>query len=305
MNLRYLSSILILIGTTASSWAATIIAPEDGGASAQAYRDAALPFTSVGEVKGSGLSGSGVYIGGGWVLTAGHIAMSKGVGSGFVINGQTYNVTSSIVHENFNLPNSLFDIGLVRLESVPTGIDAAIMYDFGSPDSILGSEATWVGYGQTGTGLSGAGSPFERRAFTNVIDVLGSHPQYEGLPPTSFIADFDRPGDSSKNNPASSTIPTELEGNLAPGDSGGGVFLKVNGVNYLVGINSYRGRLDAMTSSTNSRYGSLSGASHLDFFYDWIEGHTDITPVPEPSAAALVALGAMTALSRRRRFRDA
>ncbi|QJE99226.1 trypsin-like serine protease [Luteolibacter luteus] len=303
MHRRYLSPISIAImAVSATASASTIIAPADDPAvTAQMYRDAAQPYTSVGEVKGSGFGGSGVSIGGQWVLTAGHVALSKQNGGTFVLGGQTYTVQSAIVHPNFTLSGPNFDVGLLFLSTAVNGVPPAQMYDFGSPESILGQQATWVGYGLAGTGATGQQGPFEFRAFTNVIDVLGDHPLYEGLPSTSFIADFDRPGDPTKNNPASDPTPTLLEGNVTPGDSGGGVFVTVAGVNYLVGINSYSGTLDAMSGSTNGRYGALSGASHLSLFYPWIFEQTGIAAVPEPTAALLVAFGGMAMLSRRRR----
>ena len=102
------------------------------------------------------------------------------------------------------------------------------MIQLGGPNSILGREATWVGTGLTGTGLTGAQAPLEFRAFTNVIDVIGT--EY-GLTETSFVADFDRPDGSTNADPLlSSPTATRLEGNVATGDSGGGVFVTVGGV---------------------------------------------------------------------------
>lgn len=282
-----------------------VAAADDPGVTAQMHRDAALPYTSVGRVQGSGFNGSGVLIGGQWVLTAGHVALSKQTGGSFTVGGTTYTVQSSIVHPNFSLSGPTFDVGLLFLSTAVNGVAPSQMYDFGDSSSILGREAVWVGHGFTGDGLTGSQPSLEFRAFTNVIDVLGDHPLYEGLPATSFIADFDRPGDPTKNNPASDPTPTALEGNVANGDSGGGVFTKVGGVDYLVGVNSYSGWLDSMPGSSSSRYGALSGASHLDLFYPWIFEQTGIAPVPEPGAAVLAAWGAIAVLSRRRRRSDA
>lgn len=281
--------------------ASTIIAPADNPAiTDQMYRDAALPYTSVGEVKGTGLSGSGVLIGDRWILTAGHIAQGKAGGT-FQIGGQSFSVTSALVHPNYNASGPLFDIGLLYLSSAVTGIDPAVMRDFGDASSILGREATWAGYGLGGTGASGFQAPFAFRAFTNVIDVLGDHPDYEGLPATSFIADFDRPGDPTKNAPASDATPTALEGNVTPGDSGGGIFVKDGGADYLVGVNSYSGYLDSMPGGSLSRYGALSGGTNLELFHPWIFAQTGIAAVPEPGTAMLAAIAALAPLLRRRR----
>ncbi len=287
---------------SAAATAATIIDPADNSSiSDQQYRDEAALFPMMGRVAGPGLytNGSGVYIGNGWVLTAGHIAASK-TGGSFTAWGQTYTIQSSLVHPDFSLSGPYADIGLLYIGD-PAGAGAgATMFEFADPASLLGREATWVGYGFGGTGLTGqqvsAGFPLAFRAFTNVIDAFG--PDWEGLPATSFVADFDRP-DGSTNAPGSDPAATRLEGNVAAGDSGGGVFILIGGKYYLVGVNSYAGTLDSMPGATNGRYGAVSGATRLDLYYDWIFEQTGISPVPEPSTMLLAACGLF--LWRRRR----
>jgi hypothetical protein len=174
-------------------------------------------------------------------------------------------------------------------------VNAAAMIQLGGPNSILGREATWVGTGLTGTGLTGAQAPLEFRAFTNVIDVMG--PEY-GLTATSFVADFDRPDGSTNADPLlSSPTATRLEGNVASGDSGGGVFITVGGMRYLVGINSYTGRFGPGSPSS---YGSISGATNLDLFHTWIFDQTGISAVPEPGCLWIFCLGSLLGLRRRR-----
>ncbi len=258
----------------------------------QLYRDEALLYPSVGKVTGSGLSGSGVLLSDRWVLTAGHIARGK-TGNTFSIGGTNYTIESTILHPDYRFPQNPFDLGLVRLSTPVSGVAAATMLQLDSPNSVLGREATWVGHGLSGTGLTGQSGGLDFRAFTNIIDVVGTA---YGLTETSFVSDFDNP-DGTINAPSSAAGPTRLEGNVTSGDSGGGVFITVDGVPYLIGINSYTGRFGPGAASS---YGSISGATNLNLFYSWIFEQTGISAVPEPGVLWLFCLGSLICLRRRR-----
>lgn len=279
---------LLVLGNAACSSGATIL----DGVDPQAYRDKALLYEAVGQVTGAVFGGSGVLISDRWVLTAGHVAMGK-TGGTFTIGGAGYAVQASVTHPGYAFPNNFSDLGLLHLASPVTGVAPAPLLGLTSSGQLLGLEAAWVGFGIGGTGTTGAQGALDHRAFTNVIDVFG--PSY-GLTSTAFIADFDNP-DGSTNAPESSPTATRLEGNVASGDSGGGVFVNVGDTRYLVGVISFTG---GFSPGMNSRYGSISGASDLQQFHAWIYDQTGIASVPEPSAALLGAIGALGLLHRRR-----
>jgi hypothetical protein len=281
------SAVLLSLGITAG--ASTVLHTVDP----DAYREEAKFYPSVGAVSGQVYNGSGVLISDRWVLTAGHVADFK-IGGTYTIGGASYSISNVFTapgHATFGLEN---DVGLLYLSTAVTGVQPVEMWRFGSSADLLGREATWVGHGFGGDGLTGQMGGPEKRAFTNVID--GVVPAF-GLPGPSFYADFDNPGGTTNALVSGSADPTRLEGNVTSGDSGGGVFVTVNGRSYLVGINSYA---SGFSQGLNSKYGAISGAADLQYFHSWIFGQTGIFPVPEPGTLWFCALAGLMGLVRRR-----
>ncbi len=295
------SLLLASLATAPFLRAATILDPIDAPAVTDAqYRALGATHPEVGQVFGSGLNGSGTYIGGRWVLTAGHVAFFKGSGTGtFALGGQSYPILRALTFPGYVFGGDLHDVGLVELSSAVLGVTPASMVALTDDAVLLGHSTTWVGYGQGGTGRTGAvGPPGTLRGFTNNIDGFGPT---LGLVISSMFSDFDRPDGSSNSIADSDPAPTPLEGNVTPGDSGGGVYLEGVG---LVGVISYRAHLTTDPTS-NSDYGELSGASRLNLYTDWITLQTGLAAIPEPSVLSLLAAGGLLAPRRRPRRRSA
>jgi len=164
-----------------------------------------------------------------------------GDGAAFTVNGIEYQATNYWQHPLWNAtdPNDAtkvvaIDIGILKLSEPVSGVLPATLYEpsFGSP---LGLDATMVGFGYTGTGLSGEvlGTAGTKRAGQNRIDTTGS---YWGWSSDLLLVDFDSPdGQSSTFGPSS---PLDLEMGPAHGDSGCGLFVELAGQTYLSGVQS-------------------------------------------------------------------
>lgn len=242
-------------------------------------------YDSVGLVRwtesGASYQGSGTYLGDGWVLTAAHVADGTDyLGGGninweFTVAGQTYTADEFVVHPDWASSEGDLtagvDIALVQLTSDPIGVTPAVVYDEFDEDQYT---ATLVGYGSTGTGVSGyaANSSGEKRAGENTIDAFGGDRQVRGYSDTIAFTDFDEPG-SRSNNQLGSGTPLDLEYMTAPGDSGGGLFIDVDGVAYLAGVTSFGLAFDG---HVDSDYGDLGGYVRTSMFIDWIESVTGI-----------------------------
>jgi hypothetical protein len=141
------------------------------------------------------------------------------------------------------------------LNSSVTDIQPANLY---KQTEEIGNAANIIGFGQTGDGLTGAtpGSGGKKLAGTNDIDATGAN-FASNLSERLLVSDFDSPlGD---NNLLGEPVASNLEYAIAPGDSGGGVFIG----SALVGVSSF--------TSNNSQYGASLGATRVSSYLDWVD----------------------------------
>ncbi len=263
------------------------------------YVNLGATFANVGQVAFSDAEGdwlgSGTLIAPQWVLTAGHV-VERATAWNFTIGGNTYTAAPDSLVPHPQWDGDLFggyDIGLARLDAPVTGVIPAVRYT-GSAE--LGQVGTAAGFGKTGTGQTGA-TTYDgiKRAGQNVIDDFHEPGQ------RILLSDFDSGEWLDNTLWSGSAVPRDLEYLIAPGDSGGGLFVPdPGGAGWLLaGVHSF---VMAGDLTPDSDYGDISGHTRVSVFNDWIDAVTEAT-IPEPFSASMVlmAVCGLRVYHRRRR----
>ncbi len=262
-----------LMMTIASAQAGLI---DDNANDADHLALAAQPqYDSVGVVKqfGTNVDSSGILIAPNWVLTAAHTIPSGSPGptDTWTFGSETRNIAQAIRNPNFtgNIANG-FDIALHRLDSPITNVTPAQLYT-GTAASLIGQTLTYVGYGQTGTGSTGASGPLgTKRAGNNFGEQLGftlnPGPSQTVWSDQILFADMDAQT-GQWGNPLGRTVPINLEYLIALGDSGGAAFVEQGGQHFLAGINSILFNFDP---GATLGYGDVMGSTTIEQSLTWI-----------------------------------
>ena len=263
-RLRFAAIGWLTIGVAAATQAGTI--RDDRPASSYLALGDSIRYASVGlvtELTATGsLLSSGTLIAPNVVLTAAH-AIDRATGIRFQVGGASYSASRWVTNPNWtgNLAAG-FDLGLFLLDRPVANVAPAKRYDGGGE---LGAIATFVGFGRTGSGITGD-TRYDglKRAGTNFFDDFYRDGKAN---PRILVSDFDNPR-SALDNAVGSAAPTTLEFLSARGDSGGGVFLDTPFGPRLAGVISFGYANDGRN---NADYGDLMGTIRLSAFNSWID----------------------------------
>ncbi|WP_182864766.1 S1 family peptidase [Rhodopirellula sp. JC639] len=232
------------------------------------YTSLAASYPAVGALTWSNMICSATLIDQDWILTAGHCLDADG----FSASDWTFDLTDSGGGVHVGAERFVYsgwtgdlttgtDIALLRLATSELSVTPATI---NTNTSEVGQTATHVGYGVTGTGVTGITAPAgTKRAGRNVVDVDGS--VVGGYSDDILFEDFD--SGSAGDNFFGTATQLDLEYLIAGGDSGGAVFMDFGSGDVLAGVHSFIASVDG---NTDADYGDLAGSIKVSSYASWI-----------------------------------
>ncbi len=254
------------------------------------YTSLAASYPAVGSLTWSSFICSATLIDDNWILTAGHCLDEVGLSA----SDWTFDLSDSgggvhIGAERFVNPGWTgelkdgTDIALLKLATRESTVAPATI---NTDTSEVGRTATHVGYGLTGTGLTGTNSPAgTKRAGNNIVDVDGSSvAEYSD---DILFEDFD--SGSAGDNWVGSAAQLDLEYLIAGGDSGGALMMDFGSGAVVAGVHSFIASIDG---NLDADYGDIAGSTRVSSYASWISSTmTDNDPVaPELSSGMMWVL---------------
>ncbi len=190
-----------------------------------------------------------------WALTVGHVGQDVPPGHGVTIAGQSYTVERAVLHPEWDTNH--LEMALLEMDRPVQGVAPVLLYE---KSDEMGQIVTFVGRGDTGTGLTGPTTQDHKlRAATNRIE------RVEG---GTLIFRFDAPGDEGV---------TPLEGISGPGDSGGPALIETAEGLRIAGLSV------ASSGRPKGRYGALEFYSRVSPQVTWIRDVTMTAAAVEPA----------------------
>jgi Trypsin len=212
---------------------------------------------------------SGVYLGNNWVLTAAHVANAGNIGAGtFTLGSTSYSVIAGSVQTIGTADMVLFQIDTTSTPA-PNLPSLTIATSAPTAFSILqaGSSVAMIGYG------GGQGETWG----LNTVTSINQSVQINANSTTYTTTDFETAYGTTTHGLSSVTNSAQL----VNGDSGGGDFI----YNSSAGIWTLAGINEAVDLGTHDSY-----MVQLSTYATQINS---VTSVPEPSAYALLSVGAL------------
>lgn len=255
-----------------------------------------VPWNSVAKVvntDNSFLSGSAVYLGNGFLLTANHVTVNSNFSKVTFDNTNFFSIDPNFGSYGTQVAPGV-DMKVIKLTLNPAGVNAVTLLS--TPVEMV-APATLVGWGKgrdpavplASTSVTwGSDSTAAKRWGVNV-------PKIAGTSPYDFIATI--AGATGPGFFPSGVGDAEASATLY--DSGSGLFQQIGGQWYLIGLTT------AVETNGSSTYGDDDSTGGDLTYYARISSYEqDITAlVPEPSSISLLAMAgaAMASIALRRR----